>query len=90
MAPGVIGGICLVLGLYALNTLPVDYTGLALMLLGIGFLVAEAFTPTVVLGLGGLVAFILGAAMLIDTGAPEFRLSWGVIGTKLRKFLFNQ
>jgi membrane-bound serine protease (ClpP class) len=80
VAPGVIGGICLVLGLYALNTLPVDYTGLALMLLGIGFLVAEAFTPTVVLGLGGLVAFILGAAMLIDTGAPEFRLSWGVIG----------
>jgi membrane-bound serine protease (ClpP class) len=80
VAPGVIGGICLVLGLYALNTLPVDYTGLALMLLGIGFLIAEAFTPTVVLGLGGLVAFILGAAMLIDTGAPEFRLSWGVIG----------
>jgi membrane-bound serine protease (ClpP class) len=80
VAPGVIGGICLVLGLYALNTLPVDYTGLALMLLGIAFLVAEAFTPTVVLGLGGLVAFILGAAMLIDTGSPEFRLSWGVIG----------
>ena len=60
--------------------LPVDYTGLALMLLGLAFLVAEAFNPTVVLGLGGLVAFLLGAMMLIDTDAPEFQLSWTVIG----------
>ena len=80
VAPGVIGAICLVLGLYALNMLPVDYTGLALMLLGLAFLVAEAFNPTVVLGLGGLVAFLLGAMMLIDTDAPEFQLSWTVIG----------
>nr|WP_246728565.1 nodulation protein NfeD [Microvirga terricola] len=81
IAPGVVGGISLVLGLYALNMLPVDYTGLALMLLGIGFLTAEAFTPTVVLGVGGLIAFLLGATMLIDTDAPEFRLSWTVIGS---------
>jgi membrane-bound serine protease (ClpP class) len=80
VAPGVIGAICLVLGLYALNMLPVDYTGLALMLLGLAFLVAEAFNPTVVLGLGGLMAFLLGAMMLIDTDAPEFQLSWTVIG----------
>lgn len=80
VAPGVIGAICLVLGLYALNMLPVDYTGLALMLLGLAFLVAEAFNPTVVLGAGGLVAFLLGAMMLIDTDAPEFQLSWTVIG----------
>jgi membrane-bound serine protease (ClpP class) len=80
VAPGVIGAICLVLGLYALNMLPVDYTGLALMLLGLAFLVAEAFNPTMVLGLGGLVAFLLGALMLIDTDAPEFQLSWTVIG----------
>jgi membrane-bound serine protease (ClpP class) len=80
IAPGVIGAICLVLGLYALNMLPVDYTGLALMLLGLAFLVAEAFNPTVVLGTGGLVAFLLGALMLIDTDAPEFQLSWTVIG----------
>jgi membrane-bound serine protease (ClpP class) len=80
VAPGVIGAICLVLGLYALNMLPVDYTGLALMLLGLAFLVAEAFNPTVVLGTGGLVAFLLGALMLIDTDAPEFQLSWTVIG----------
>jgi membrane-bound serine protease (ClpP class) len=83
VAPGVIGAICLVLGLYALNMLPVDYTGLALMLLGIAFLVAEAFNPTVVLGMGGLVAFLLGAMMLINTDVPEFQLSWTVIGTAM-------
>ncbi|HEX2135204.1 MAG TPA: nodulation protein NfeD [Microvirga sp.] len=81
LAPGVIGALSLVLGLYALNMLPVDYTGLALLFLGIAFLVAEAFTPTVVLGLGGVVAFVLGAAILIDTNQPEFQLSWAVVGT---------
>ncbi|WP_414475426.1 NfeD family protein [Microvirga sp. M2] len=81
--PGVIGAICLVLGLYALNMLPVDYTGLALVLLGLAFLIVEAFNPTVVLGLGGLVAFLLGAMMLIDTDVPEFQLSWTVIGGAL-------
>jgi membrane-bound serine protease (ClpP class) len=81
VAPGVIGAICLILGLYALNMLPVDYTGLALMVLGIGFLVAEAFTPTLVLGAGGLLAFVLGATMLIDTDAPEFQLSWTTVGS---------
>jgi membrane-bound serine protease (ClpP class) len=80
IAPGVIGAVCLVLGLFALNMLPVDYTGLALMFLGIAFLIAEAFTPTVVLGVSGLMAFVLGAAILIDTNQPEFQLSWTVIG----------
>ena len=47
IAPGVIGAVALVLGLFALNMLPVDYTGLAPMFLGIAFLIAEAFTPTV-------------------------------------------
>jgi membrane-bound serine protease (ClpP class) len=83
VVPGVIGAICLVLGLYALNMLPVDYTGLALMVLGLAFLVAEAINPTVVLGLGGLVAFLLGAMMLIDTDAPEFQLSWKVVAGAL-------
>jgi membrane-bound serine protease (ClpP class) len=83
VAPGVIGAICLVLGLYALNMLPVDYTGLALMFLGIAFLIAEAFTPTVVLGIGGILAFLLGAAILVDTDQPQFQLSWTVIGAAL-------
>jgi membrane-bound serine protease (ClpP class) len=74
--------ICLTLGLYALNLLPIDYTGLALMLLGLAFLVAEAFTPTFgVLGLGGLIAFVLGAAILIDVDVPGFKLTWTVIAT---------
>jgi membrane-bound serine protease (ClpP class) len=80
VAPGVIGTICLVLGLYALNLLPINYTGLALMLLGVAFLVVEAFNPTVVLGLGGVAAFFLGAAMLLKTQGPGFAVSWVVIG----------
>ncbi|MBZ9761643.1 nodulation protein NfeD [Mesorhizobium sp. CA8] len=80
VAPGVIGTICLVLGLYALNLLPINYTGLALMLLGIAFLIIEAFNPTVVLGLGGVAAFLLGSAMLLRVEGPGFAVSWAVIG----------
>lgn len=80
VAPGVIGTICLVLGLYALNLLPINYTGLALMLLGIAFLIVEAFNPTLVLGLGGVSAFLLGAAMLLKIEGPGFEMSWAVIG----------
>lgn len=80
VAPGVIGALCLVLGFYALDMLPIDYTGLALMLLGIAFLAVEAFNPTVVLGLGGVVSFLLGAAMLLRIQGPGYQLSWPVIG----------
>ncbi|PZV40056.1 NfeD family protein [Mesorhizobium kowhaii] len=80
VAPGVIGTICLVLGLYALNLLPINYTGLALMLLGVAFLVVEAFNPTVVLGLSGVAAFLFGAAMLLRVEGPGFAMSWAVIG----------
>lgn len=80
IGPGVIGAICLVLGLYALNQLPLDTAGLALVGLGLALMVAEAFTPTFgVLGIGGLVAFIIGAIMLIDTDVPAYQLSWPVI-----------
>ncbi|MDX8433571.1 nodulation protein NfeD [Mesorhizobium abyssinicae] len=80
VAPGVIGTICLVLGLYALNLLPINYAGLALMLLGIAFLAVEAFNPTVVLGLGGVAAFLLGSALLLKVEGPGFAMSWAVIG----------
>ena len=81
IGPGIIGTICLVLGLYALNQLPLDYAGLALLLFGIALMVAEAFTPTFgVLGVGGLIAFVLGATLLIDTDVPAFQISWTVIG----------
>lgn len=80
IGPGVIGIICLVLGLYALNQLPLDYTGLALVGLGIAFMVAEAVTPTFgVLGVGGLTSFVIGAAILVDTDIPAYQVSWWVI-----------
>nr|WP_249794959.1 nodulation protein NfeD [Bradyrhizobium sp. Oc8] len=79
VAPGVVGTICLLLGLYALNLLPINYAGLGLMLVGIALLAIEAFNPTVVIGLGGVVAFVLGAVMLVRVEAPGYRLSWSVI-----------
>ncbi|WIY24411.1 NfeD family protein [Parasedimentitalea psychrophila] len=82
LVPGVVGAISLTLGLYALNQLPLNYTGLALVGLGIAFMVAEAFTPTFgILGFGGLSAFVLGSAMLVDTDFPAYQISWWVIGT---------
>lgn len=82
IGPGVLGAICLLLGLYALNELPLDYTGLALILLGLGLMAAEAFTPAFgALGAGGTIAFIFGAAILVDSDAPEFQLSWWTIGS---------
>nr|WP_246506549.1 nodulation protein NfeD [Mesorhizobium silamurunense] len=80
VAPGVIGAVCLVLALYALDLLPINYTGLALMLLGVAFLIVEAFNPTVVLGVGGAAAFLLGAAMLLKIEGPGFAISWAIIG----------
>lgn len=81
VGPGVVGVICLVLALYALNQLPLDYAGLALVIAGIVFMIAEAFTPTFgILGIGGLAAFMIGASMLIDTDVPAYQISWWVIG----------
>ena len=78
--PGVLGGICLLLALYALQLLPVNYAGLALILLGLAFMAAEAFAPSFgVLGIGGAVAFAIGAVILIDTDAPGFGIPIGLI-----------
>ncbi len=80
VAPGVIGAVCLVLGLYSLNQLPLNYAGLALIILGVGFMIAEAFTPAFgMLGIGGAIAFLIGAGMVIDTDIPEYQLSWPVM-----------
>ena len=86
VAPGVVGTICLLVGLYALNLLPINYAGLALMLVGIALLAVEAFNPTVVIGLGGVVAFVLGAVMLFRVEAPGYRLSWSVIAIVVAMF----
>jgi len=80
--PGVVGAIALLLALYALHLLPVNYAGLALMLLGIAFMAAEAFVPSFgALGIGGLVAFVLGSILLIeDTDLPGFEIPYALIG----------
>jgi len=79
--PGVVGAICVLLALYAFHLLPVNYAGLALMLLGIAFMVGEAFFPAYgSLGIGGLVAFVIGSVILIDADMPEFEIPYTLIG----------
>jgi len=73
VAPGVIGGVAILLALWGLQMLPVNYAGLALILLGIAFFVAEAFLPSYgALGIGGVAAFAFGALLLIDSELPGF------------------
>jgi len=76
VAPGVIGAVCLLLGLFGLQALPVNGAGVALVLLGLGFFAAEAVVPSHgALGLGGVVAFTLGALMMIDSDEPGLAVS---------------
>ena len=80
--PGVVGAVCLLIGLFALQMLPVNYAGLALILLGLSFMVAEVFFPAFgSLGAGGIIAFAIGAVMLIDTEVPGFGVPRGLIAT---------
>lgn len=78
--PGVVGGICLLLGLFALQVMPISYVGLALMILGIVLMISEAFLPSFgALGLGGIIAFVIGSVMLIDTDVPGYGIPWMLI-----------
>ncbi|MCU0809815.1 MAG: nodulation protein NfeD [Thiobacillaceae bacterium] len=78
--PGVVGGICLLLALFALQVMPINYVGLALMILGIVLMISEAFIPSFgALGIGGLIAFIIGSVMLIDTDLPGYGIPWQLI-----------
>ena len=81
MLPGVVGVLALLIAAYALHMLPVNYAGLALILLGIGFMIAEAFFPAFgSLGIGGVVAFVVGSIMLIqDTELPDFEIPVALI-----------
>lgn len=73
--PGVVGGTALLLALYAFQVLPVNYAGLALIILGISFMVAEAFSPSFgILGLGGLAAFVFGSVILMDEKSLQISL----------------
>jgi membrane-bound serine protease (ClpP class) len=88
--PGVIGGIALLVGLFALNMLPINYAGLALILLGLAFIVAEAFVPAYgSLGAGGIIAFAIGAIMLVDSDVPGFAVPlWFVAAITLLSAAF--
>ncbi len=78
--PGVIGAISLVLALFAFHVLPVNYAGLGLLLLGVIFMLAEAFVPSFgALGIGGVVAFVIGSVILFDTEGGGLAVSLPVI-----------
>ena len=78
--PGVVGAISLLVALFAFQILSVNYAGLALVVLGVGMLVAEFFFPTFgSLGLGGLIAFVVGSLILFDTDIPGMNIGLPVI-----------
>ncbi len=78
--PGIAGAICLILAFYSLQTLPINYAGLLLIILGVGLFIAEAFiTSHGLLGLGGTIAMVIGSVMLIESSSPYLRISWSVI-----------
>ncbi|MDX1610176.1 MAG: nodulation protein NfeD [Halofilum sp. (in: g-proteobacteria)] len=80
LVPGTVGAICLLMALYALQVLPVNYAGLLLIVLGIILMVSEAFMPSFgVMGIGGVVAMIVGSIILFDTETPGFGIAIEVI-----------
>jgi len=79
--PGVIGAICLLIALYAFQLLPVNYAGFGLIILGILLMIGEALAPSFgVLGIGGVIAMVIGSIILIDTDVPGFMISRPLIG----------
>jgi membrane-bound serine protease (ClpP class) len=82
IVPGVVGVICLLLAAYGLQVLPVNYAGLALIIVGLALMTAEAFAPSFgALGLGGIAAFVFGAIMMFDSGIPGFGISIAFVVT---------
>lgn len=80
IVPGTVGGISLLLALYALQLLPVNYAGMGLILLGIALMTAESFVPSFgILGLGGVVSFVIGSIILMDTEVPGFGIDLGLV-----------
>lgn len=80
--PGVVGGICLLLALYAFQMLPVNYAGLGLIVLGVILIIAEVMAPSFgALGFGGIISIVIGSIILIDTDVPGFGISRPLIGS---------
>jgi membrane-bound serine protease (ClpP class) len=81
VAPGLIGAISLLVALFSLSLLPINYAGAGLLLLGIGLMVAEAHIGSFgAIGIGGIIAFVIGAIIMFPSGAPGFALSLSVVG----------
>jgi len=79
--PGVAGSICLLIALFAFQILSVNYAGLALVVLGTGMIISEFFFPTYgSLGIGGLIAFVVGSLILFDTDVPGMSVGRPLIG----------
>jgi len=80
MLPGVVGAISLLLAMFAFQMLPINYAGLGLIILGLAFMAAEVFMPSFgAIGIGGVVAFVTGSVLLVDTDMPGFGIPWVVI-----------
>lgn len=80
IVPGVVGAISLLMALFAFQILSVNYAGLALVVLGIGMIIAEFFVASFgALGLGGLIAFVVGSIILLDTDIPGLDIATPVI-----------
>ena len=80
--PGVAGAICLLLALASLQLLPINYTGLALMVFGVALLVGEAFFPSFgVLGIGGIISLAFGSLLLFDTPTSDFGVDRSIVFT---------
>ncbi len=80
--PGIVGAISLVLALYAFHVLPVNYAGVALILIGVALIVTELFLPSFgALGIGGVVAFIFGSIILMDTEVEGYTVSMTLVIT---------
>ncbi len=78
--PGIIGVICLLMALYAFQVLPVSYVGLSLIMIGIALMVLEALAPSFgILGIGGIVAFVIGSVFLFDSELPSYQIALPLI-----------
>jgi membrane-bound serine protease (ClpP class) len=78
--PGVVGGICIILAFFALQTLPINYAGVLLILLAIVFFIMEMkITSYGLLSVAGIVSLLLGSLMLFESSSPEFRVAWSVM-----------
>jgi membrane-bound serine protease (ClpP class) len=78
--PGIIGALCILIALYAFQLLPINYAGAGIILLGLGLMAAEAMMPSFgIFGIGGIIAFVIGSIILMDTAEPAFQIATPLI-----------